>query len=152
MKKTLAAIILISFIALVIGWNAVAPVLQQYELQVQAAEDINKETKTADYAMRQREWFAQQRQDILGMRQKIRNQRQQIKQFKERHEGEMNDLNYMEQKQLNRMTNRLLGYKNQHVTYVRDYNAKMNVSYQRQYSDELPLEMEEKFWNGDLIP
>jgi len=148
-----AAILFVGgLVAVSIGWNAIAPVLQQYGLQQQAASDINQEVTTDDYAMQQREWFAQQRQDIKGMRQKIRNQRTQIENFQERHNGSMDDLSYMEQEQWNRMTRTLLGYRNQHVTYVRDYNAKMNVSYQRQYSDELPLEMEDKFWNGDLVP
>lgn len=148
---TFAALIFIgSLVTVTIGWNAFAPVLQQYGLQQQAASDINQETTTAEYAMEQREWFAQQRQDIKSMRRKIENQRTQIKNFKEL--NDMDDLGFQEQKQYNRMTNRLLGYRNQYETYVADYNKRMNVSYQEQYNDELPLEMEEKFWNGDLIP
>lgn len=159
MSKLKAAAIIFLLISVVgvlgvaaVGWNAVSPVIDQYFYQVDSADKITKDTSSADYAMRQREWFAQQRQDIKGMRQKIRNQRIQIENFQERHNGSMDDLSYMEQQQYNRMTNRLLGYRNQHETYVRDYNAKMNVSYQEQYSDELPLEMEDKFWNGDLVP
>lgn len=136
--------------ALGIFWNAVQPIVAQYGLQVGAAQQITEQTSSADYAMEQREWFAQQRQDIDAMRSKIRNQRRQIEDFKETHN--LSDLSYSEQQQYNRMTNRLLGYSNQHETYVADYNAKMNVSYQEQYSDSLPLEMEDKFWTGDLIP
>jgi len=148
---TFAALIFIGgLVAVTIGWNAFAPTLQQYGLQQQAASDINQETTTAEYAMELREWFAQQRQDIKSMRRKIENQRTQIKNFKEL--NDMDDLGFQEQKQYNRMTNRLLGYRNQYETYVADYNKRMNVSYQEQYSDELPLEMEKKFWNGDLIP
>lgn len=146
-----AAILVIGGLgAATIGWNAIAPVLQQYGLQQQAASDINKKTTNADYAMNQREWFAQQRQDIDAMQRKIENQRMQIRDFKEN--KNVSDLSYAEERQYNRMTNRLLGYRNQYETYVADYNARMNVSYQEQYSDELPLEMEKKFWNGDLIP
>lgn len=88
----------------VVGWNAVSPVIDQYFYQVESADKINQKTSSADYAMEQREWFAQQRQDIKGMRQKIRNQRTQIENFKERHNGSMDDLSYMEQQQWNRMT------------------------------------------------
>lgn len=153
MNKKIIAIgagLLVLLIGGGILWNAFAPVLQQYGLQVQAANEITKETSQSDYAMRQREWFAQQRQDIKAMRTKIENQRTQLQSFKETHD--VGDLSYMQQKQYNRMTNRLLGYKNQYQTYVADYNARMNVSYQQQYNNSLPLEMEDKFWTGDLIP
>lgn len=133
-----------------IVFNAYAPVLQQYGLQQQAADDITRETSTAEFAMQEREWFAQQRQDIQAMQRQIENQRQQIRDFKETRD--MDDLSFSEQRQYNRMTNRLLGYRNQYETYVADYNAKMNVSYYRQYNESLPLEMEDKFWTGDLIP
>lgn len=133
-----------------IVFNAFAPVLQQYGLQIQSADQITKETSQADFAMREREWFAQQRQDIQAMKNKIENQRRQIEDFKKM--NDMSDLSYTQQKQYNRMTNRLLGYRNQYETYVADYNAKMNVSYFRQYNQSLPLEMEDKFWTGDLIP
>jgi Skp family chaperone for outer membrane proteins len=146
----LLSILLVSGLALTIVTNAYAPVLQQYGLQVDAANEITQETSQADYAMRQYEWFQQQREDIDSMQRKIENQRQQVKDFKD--VNDMDDLSYQEQRQYNRMTNRLLGYQNQYETYVADYNARMNVSYQEQYSDELPLEMEDKFWQGDLIP
>lgn len=133
-----------------IVFNAYAPVLKQYGLQQQAADDITRETSTAEFAMQEREWFAQQRQDIQAMQRQIENQRQQISDFKETRD--MDDLSFSEQRQYNRMTNRLLGYRNQYETYVADYNAKMNVSYYRQYNESLPLEMEDKFWTGDLIP
>lgn len=133
-----------------IVFNAYAPVLKQYGLQQQAADDITRETSTAEFAMQEREWFAQQRQDIQAMQRQIENQRQQIRDFKETRD--MDDLSFSEQRQYNRMTNRLLGYRNQYETYVADYNAKMNVSYYRQYNESLPLEMEDKFWTGDLIP
>lgn len=145
-----AFIVIGGFVAVSIGWTAIAPVLQQYGLQQQAASDMVQQTTDADYAMDQREWFAQQREDIKAMRDKIENQRTQIKNFKDRQN--MSDLSSFEEDRYGRMSDRLLGYKNQHETYVADYNARMNVSYQEQYSDELPLEMEKKFWNGDLIP
>lgn len=133
-----------------IVFNAYAPVLQQYGLQTQAAEDITEETSSSDYAMRQREWFAEQRQDIQSMRNQIENQRQQLESYQERHN--ISDLSYTQERQYNRMINRLLGYRNQYETYVADYNARMNVSYQQQYNNSLPLEMEDKFWTGDLVP
>lgn len=142
--------LIIALIGLGIVTNAFAPILQQYGLQQQAASDINKETTNADFAMNTREWFAQQREDIDAMKDKIRNQRTQIRTFKETYN--MSDLSYSQQQQYNRMTNRLLGYRNQYETYVADYNARMNVSYYNQYNKELPLDMQEKFWNGDLIP
>lgn len=153
MKKKHIAIGVISLIglfALNIGWNSVAPVLNQYGLQVGAANELTRETSTADYAQRQYEWFTQQRQDIEAMQRKIENQRTQIKDFKETRN--ISDLSYSEQQQYNRMTNRLLGYRNQYETYVADYNARMNQSYRAQYNNSLPLEMEDKFWTGDLIP
>lgn len=137
-------------VAVTIGWNAVAPYVQQYGLQQQSASDMAQQTTDADYAMDQREWFAQQREDIKAMRDKIKNQRTQIENFKER--KNVSDLSRFEEKEYSRMTDRLLGYRNLHDQYVADYNSRMNVSYQEQYSDELPLEMEKKFWNGDLIP
>jgi len=129
---------------------AVAPVVNQYFIQQNAANDINQRTGSAEFAMDTREWFAQQREDIKSMQRQIENQRTQIRDFKERHD--MDELSYTQQKQYNRMTNRLLGYRNQYETYVADYNAKMNVSYYKQYNKELPLDMQEKFWTGDLIP
>lgn len=146
-----AAIVAIGgLVAVTIGWNAVAPQVQQYFLQQESASEMAQQTTGADYAMDQREFFAQQREDIKAKRRQIENVRTQIKNFKDI--NNMSDLGYSEQKQYNRLTQQLLGYKNLHDQYVADYNARMNVSYQEQYSDELPLEMEKKFWNGDLIP
>lgn len=146
----IGAVGIIGLFALSIGWNAIAPVLNQYGLQVGAANEITRETSTADYAQRQYEWFIQQREDINAMQRKIENQRTQIRNFKETRN--LSDLSYTEQKQYNRMTDRLLGYRNQYETYVADYNARMNQSYRAQYNNSLPLEMENKFWTGDLIP
>jgi len=142
--------LIVGAVVLQVIFNAFAPVLQQYGLQQQAADQITKETSSAEYAMQQYEWFKQQRQDIQAMRDKIENQRRQIKDFKDTHD--MNDLSYTQQRQYNRMTNRLLGYRNQYETYVADYNARMNQEYRAQYNNSLPLEIEKKFWTGDLIP
>jgi len=133
-----------------IAFNAFQPVLQQYGLQQKAASELTKETSSADFAKRNYEWFKQQRQDIDAMQRKIENQRRQIKDFKDTHD--MKDLSYTQQRQYNRMTNRLLGYRNQYETYVADYNARMSQEYRAQYNNSLPLEMEKKFWTGDLIP
>lgn len=151
MKTTSKALLLLPLaVAGIIVLNAYSPVIQQYGLQIGAADQITKETSQADFARRNYEWFKQQRQDIQAMKQKIENQRRQIENFNERH-GE-GDLDYLEQKQYNRMTNRLIGYKNQYQNYVADYNARMNQEYRAQYNNSLPLEMEKKFWTGDLIP
>lgn len=153
MNKTVKILAPIAFVGLIgagIVFNAFAPVLQQYGLQQQAADRITKKTSSAEYAMQQYEWFKQQRQDIDAMKRKIQNQRRQIKDFKETHD--MQDLSYTQQRQYNRMTNRLLGYRNQYESYVADYNARMNQKYRAQYNNSLPLEMEKKFWTGDLIP
>lgn len=153
MKKRYVAAVFAAVMLVVVGgllWNAVAPIVSQYFNQVDAANEIEDRTSDAQYAQEQHEWFQQQKQDIDAIQRQIENQRRQIKDFKETHD--MDDLSYTEQRQYNRMTNRLLGYQNQYERYVADYNARMNVSYMRQYNDSLPLEMEKKFWTGDLIP
>lgn len=147
----LASIFLIAGVfAVSIGWNAIEPVIQQYTDQQQAASDIRDRVTDGEYAQREYEWFKTQEEKIKSQQRQIENQRQQIRDFKEI--NNMEDLSYTEQRQYNRMTDRLLGYRNQYESLVADYNARMNMETRSLYNDSLPLEMESKFWTGDLIP
>jgi len=138
---------IITFIA--VSW-IFGPTINQYFLQRQAANDMNQKIQDAEYAIDNYEWFKQQKQDIESMRNKIENQRVQIRNFKDRHN--MSDLNRYESTQYNRMTTRLLGYKNQHENLVADYNARSNMQTRNVFKGKLPYEMEKKFWTGDLVP
>lgn len=154
-KKTIAIIVAIlfsvaGFYAVSIGWNAVEPIVSQYGDQQQGADNIRDRVTDGEYAQREYEWFKTQEQKIKSQQRQIENQRTQISDFKEI--NNMSDLSYTEQRQYNRMTDRLLGYRNQYESLVADYNARMNMETRSLYNDSLPLEMEDKFWTGDLIP
>lgn len=155
-KKLPLALGILALIGLVIGgsivWTAVAPIIQQYGEQQQAAQQMTEETSAADYAMQQREWFAQQRQDILAMQDQINNTRDQLDRFYSTYGKNGSQWSYTTRQRHGRITDRLYGYRDQYETYVADYNSRMNVSYQAQYNNSLPLEMEKKFWTGDLVP
>lgn len=132
--------------------NAYSPVIQQYFDQQQSASQIRDTVTDNEYAVENYEWFKTQEQKIQAMRNKIENQRTQIRDFKETHGEDSSEWSRTNQQQYNRMTNRLLGYRNQHENLVADYNARMNMETRNLYNDSLPLEMEDKFWTGDLIP
>lgn len=131
--------------------NAYAPVIQQYFNQQRAAEDITDRVTDGDYAQQQYEWFKTQKQKIEAMQNKIENQRQSIKTFKQTY-GKPSTWTRDVRQDYSRKTTRLLGYKNQYQNLVAEYNAKMNMETRNLYKDKLPLEMEKKFWTGDLIP
>lgn len=154
-KKTIAIIVTLlfgvaGFFAVSVGWNAVEPIVSQYGDQQQGAQNIRDRVTDGEYAQREYEWFKTQEQKIKSQQRQIENQRTQIRDFKE--VKTMEDLSYVEQRQYNRMTDRLLGYRNQYESLVADYNARMNMETRSLYNDSLPLEMEDKFWTGDLIP
>lgn len=150
--KTLGLILLLLTAGLIAGavWNAVQPIVAQYGDQQQAASNIRNQVTDGDYAVENYEWFKTQRQKITAMQNQIENQRIQIRNFKER--NNMSELSRTQQISYDRMTTRLLGYRNQYENLVADYNARMNMETRNLYNDSLPLEMEKKFWTGDLIP
>jgi len=137
-------------IAATVAVNAYSPVIQQYFDQQKAASNIRDEVTDSNYAVQNYEWFKTQQQKINSMQNQIENQRRQLKDYKDTHN--ISDLSYTQERQYNRMTNRLLGYQNQYENLVADYNARMNMETRNLYNDSLPLEMEKKFWTGDLIP
>lgn len=143
-------VILAALIGTVIVWNAYSPVLQQYGDQQRAADTIRDQVTDGDNAIRQYEWFETQREKIEAQETQIENQRMQIRDFKER--NDMSDLSRTQEVNYDRMTTRLLGYRDQHANLVAEYNAQMNMETRNLYNDSLPLEMEDKFWTGDLIP
>lgn len=152
--KTKHKIGLIAGVFLLIGgsiaWTAVQPIVAQYYDQQQGAQEIREQVTDGQNAINQYEWYERQRQKIDAMQNKIENQRRQISDFKKR--NNMSDLSYTQQNNYDRMTTRLLGYRNQHENLVAEYNAQMNMETRNLYNDSLPLEMEKKFWTGDLIP
>ena len=147
----LAATGLVLLISAGIVINAYAPVVNQYFDQQESASEIRDKVTDADYAVENYEWFKTQEQKIKSMQRQIENQRRQIETFKDTH-GNSSNWGYQQNRQYNRMTNRLLGYRNQHEQLVAEYNAKMNMETRNLYNNSLPLEMEDKFWTGDLVP
>ena len=157
MNKTHKALIggaigIIALIAASIVWNAYAPKVLQYGDQQEAASDIRNKVTDGDYAVRQYEWFITQREKIDAMESKIQNVRDSMKRIKQTYGNDSNKWSRTTRVQYNRELKELQGYQDQHENLVADYNANMNSSVRNLYNNSLPLEMEDKFWTGDLVP
>lgn len=155
--KKIAAIVGVTLIGValigVMILNAFFPsTLYQFGQQKQAGKNIIDQTQTAENAINNYEWFKTQKQKIDSMREKIENQRQQIKTFKQTYGDDPSKWDRTTKEQYNRMTNRLLGYQNQHENLVADYNARSNMQNRNVFKDKLPYEMEKKFFTGDIVP
>lgn len=132
--------------------SAYAPVLNQYEDQKESASNIRDKVTDADYAVRNYEWFIEQREKISAMERKIQNVRESMKLIKETYGNDSSEWSRQTRTQYNRELTELQGYKDQHENLVAQYNKNMNSSVRNLYNNSLPLEMEEKFWTGDLVP
>lgn len=126
--------------------------LHQFNQQREAGKNIIDQTQTAENAINNYEWFKTQKQKIDSMERKIENQQTQIKDFKDTYGENSSEWSRSTQQQYNRMTDRLLGYRNQYESLVAEYNARSNMQNRNVFKDKLPYEMENKFATGDIIP
>ena len=136
----------------IILWNAVQPIVGQYGQQQDAADKITDKVTDADYAVRNYEWFIEQEEKIKAMERKIQNVRDSMKLIKETYGNNTSEWSRTTRTTYNREITELQGYKDQHENLVAQYNKNMNSSVRNLYNDSLPLEMEDKFWTGDLVP
>ena len=153
-NKQLLTIIAIAavFIGGTLLWNAIQPIISQYGQQQQAADQITDRVTDADYAVRNYEWFIDQREKIKAMERQINNTRDAMQRVKDTYGNDTTDWSRQTRNQYNRELTELQGYQNQHENLVAEYNAHMNSSVRNLYNNSLPLEMEDKFWTGDLVP
>jgi len=152
-KYKLAGGTIIGLLLLLTVLNTFFPsTLYQFNQQREAGKNIIDQTQTAENAINNYEWFKTQEQKIDAMKVKIENQRTQIRNFKETYGEDPTQWSRTTKQQHSRMTNRLLGYKNQYQSLVAEYNARSSMQTRNVFKDKLPYEMEQKFWTGDIIP
>lgn len=133
-------------------WTAVQPIIAQYGDQQQGAKEIRDQVTDGQNAINQYEWYERQREKIDAQRRQIQNTRDAIERHRSTYGEDASEWSRTTRTQYNRLNNRLQGYRDQHDNLVSEYNAQMNMETRNLYNDSLPLEMEKKFWTGDLIP
>lgn len=148
------AILLIIGIGVVaqLAINAYAPVFNQYGDQRESASNIREQVTDADNAIKQYEWYIRQREKIDAQRRQINNTRDSLQRFYDTYGRNGSEWSFTTRERESRLVDRLQGYRDMHDNLVSEYNAQMNMETRNLYNDSLPLEMEKKFWTGDLIP
>lgn len=155
MNKKIILLAILATVGIVgagIVMNAFAPVINQYADQQQAASNIRDRVTDAEYAQREYEWFKTQEEKIKERQRQIENVRTAITTLKDTYGNDTSQWSRTTRTTYNRRISQLQGYRNNYESLVSEYNAKMNMETRNLYNDSLPLEMEKKFWTGDLIP
>ena len=117
--------------------------------QRDAAEDGIEDTYNWENAKTNYEWFKQQKQDIEAKQKQANNTKEQINRMHEEYEGSPDEWPRDVRQNHEDLHQQLLGQQNMHNQMVADYNARANMEHRSLFEDELPYEMEEKFWTGD---
>lgn len=117
--------------------------------QKEAAHDSVEDTYNWENAKTNYEWFKNQKYDIKAKQQQANNTKAQIKRMHEEYEGGPSDWPRDVRKSHERYHQQLLGQQNMHNQMVAKYNARSEMEHRSLFKDELPYEMEKKFWTGD---
>lgn len=120
--------------------------LPQWLAERQAAQDTVEKTNDADWALNNYEWFKQQKQDIDAQKRQIKNTEAMIERM-----GcdNMTDAGWQEQRECNQLYTELRGQKQMYETLVADYESRRSQVHRSQWFNDLPYDMEQKFWTGD---
>lgn len=117
--------------------------------QRNAAEDAAEDTYSWENAKTEYEWFKQQKHDIRAKEKQANNTQQQINRMHENYDGSPDEWPRDVRQNHERLHQQLLGQQNMHNEMVAEYNAKSEMEHKNLFKDELPYDMEEKFWTGD---
>ncbi len=117
--------------------------------QKQAAEDGVESTYSWENAETNYEWFKTQEQDIKLKRQQANNTKTQIDRMEADYGENVSEWPPDARDRYEELNQQLLAQQNMHNQYVAEYNARSNMENRNLFKDDLPYEMEEKFWTGD---
>jgi len=141
------AVIAVLLIAVVFKfWLAPMIFMEQH----QAAKDSVEDTYSWENAKTNYEWFKTQKQDIRAKEKQANNTRAQIQRMKSDYGENVSEWPPDARDRYEELNQQLLAQQNMHNEMVAEYNARANMEHRNLFKDDLPYNMEEKYWTGDL--